>query len=334
MKNKMNKQLKYINELIEFLKNEKIVYIQPHNFPDHDAICSAFALQEFLKLHSISTKIVYDKFIQRKSLRRMIKDLSIEVFHHSELDIKSTEKIILVDGCKGNSNITDLPGDEIAVIDHHHVSSPDDVKFPLILNKYGACATIIGEFFKICSLTINEKTASALMIGISMDTALFSRRFSPNDLEIYRLCYEIADVNYVCSVLRNNTRKSDLKYFSHLIDNFYFYGPAAFCHFENGCDKNLLGVLADFTLSLDEIDFVVLSAENEDCVNFSLRSEVKKWDTSLIIQDVLKDIGYGGGHQDMSGGIINNPNDFNELSIRDKIINHLNITKKSKSSVE
>ena len=36
--------------LIELLKHHT-VYIQTHNFPDPDAIASAFALQEFLSRH-------------------------------------------------------------------------------------------------------------------------------------------------------------------------------------------------------------------------------------------------------------------------------------------
>ena len=44
------------NDLVELLKGHK-TYLQTHNFPDPDAIASAFGMQQFLKKHDIETTL-------------------------------------------------------------------------------------------------------------------------------------------------------------------------------------------------------------------------------------------------------------------------------------
>ena len=55
-----------------------------------------------------------------------------------------------------------------------------------------------------------------------------------------------------------------------------------------------------------------LCARNGGQINFSLRSEVEKWNAALIVQDILKGKGFGGGHRDMAGGIMRDPRLFSE----------------------
>ena len=63
-------------ELITLLKHHT-VYIQTHNFPDPDAISSAFALQEFLQYYGISSTLCYDGRIDRLSSRKMLDSFGI-----------------------------------------------------------------------------------------------------------------------------------------------------------------------------------------------------------------------------------------------------------------
>jgi len=78
---------------------------------------------------------------------------------------------------------------------------------------------------------------------------------------------------------------------------------------------DMLGILGDFFLALSEVDFVILLAKNTDKINFSLRNENANWNCSRIIQAALKGIGFGGGHSDMAGGIINDITLFDEKKI-------------------
>jgi len=306
---KITRYFSTINELIGFLKNENIVYIQPHNYPDHDAIASAFGLQHFLMHFGIQPKIVYDTIIQRESLLRLMDKLNIQAYRITDISMTSRDKVILVDGCKGNTNVTDLIGDEVGVIDHHLVAEPDDVEFSDIRMEYGACASIIASYYLDHQVEMPRDVASALLIGINMDTALLTRNVSEFDIRAYLHCYRIANVSYVNNVIRNYIRIDDLIYYQYLITNNKIHDRILFCYFPQGCNQNLLGILSDFALALDEIDLVVLCAKDQK-IHFSLRSEVLEWDVSLLIRNLLAGKGFGGGHADMAGGIIPDVNQF------------------------
>ena len=65
-------------ELITHI-NSKHVYIQTHNFPDPDAIASAFGLSVLLKSEGIDSSICYKGKIERFSTNGLIEKLKIEM---------------------------------------------------------------------------------------------------------------------------------------------------------------------------------------------------------------------------------------------------------------
>lgn len=303
-----------ITNLINDLKGENRVFIQSHNFPDHDAIASAYGLQMLLEKFSIKSHIIYKGDIQRESLVKMIKSLDIKVHHFSVFNLEEKDKIIIVDGCKGNNNVDNLIGEEIAVIDHHQVLKPDLVKH-VDIRHYGANATIIYSYYKELQIEISDKVATALIIGLNMDTALLTRGVSKADVEAFSELYINANVTLVNSILRNYIQTKDLSFYKYLINNILIKEKLAFCYFKEGCNQNLLGILGDFLLSLEEVDFVVLCAKNNNIINFSIRNENEKLSAAHIIQEALKDIGFGGGHSDMAGGVIKEISKFDENKI-------------------
>lgn len=304
--------VKQITDLINILKTRQNIFIQTHNFPDHDAVASAFGLQVFFSHFGITSYLTYDGQIQRDSLKTMISTLNIDIRENSTCDMKADDLIVIVDGCKGNKNVTDLIGDEVGVIDHHQVNKAEDVPFNDIRPSYGACSSIIYEYLSEHNVGIPQNVASALLIGINMDTALLTRGVSRNDITAYSNLYTLADVRLVNTILRNYIQHKDLQFYRQAIDAVKIRDGVAYCFFETGCNQNMLGILGDFFLALQEVDFVILAAKNDGKINFSLRNENEKWNCSQAIQLALKDIGYGGGHADMAGGIINDISLFNE----------------------
>ncbi len=291
-------------DLLETLKNEEYIYIQTHNFPDHDAVASAFALQYLLGELGVESRLIYEGDIQRDSLVQMIDELGIEIMHSGSHSMTEEDRIIIVDGCKGNKNVADLIGDEVGVIDHHQVEKPDDVPFADIRPGYGACSTIIFSYYRDFGVTIPRNAATAMMIGINMDTALLTRGVSRFDIEAYAEMYDLSDIRLQNSILRNYIQTKDLEFYRHAIDNVRIANEIAFCYFPEGCNQNLLGILGDFFLALEEVEFVILCANNGGNINFSLRSEKSDWNAARTIQNVLDGIGFGGGHGDLAGGMI------------------------------
>ncbi len=315
--------MKDIRELIKLIKNEKFVYIQTHNFPDHDSIASAFGLRYLLETQGIKSYLIYEGVVQRDSLQEMVNELNIPIKAAKEYPIKKEDKIIIVDGCKGNKNVTDLIGNEVAVIDHHETESPDDVIFSDIRSGSGACSSIIYSYFEQLKIEIPTSIATALMVGLEVDTSLMTRGVEKSDVIAYSGLYVLSNMKFVNSLLRNYIQVKDLQFYKMAIEKVKIKDKYAFCYFDNGCNQNLLGIIGDFFLSINEVDFVFLCADNNSVINFSLRSEMHNWNAAIIIQEVLKGIGFGGGHSDMAGGIIKDKHFFKEDEILLKLSNIL-----------
>lgn len=299
-----------LETLLLELKKEEYVFLQTHNYPDHDAVASAFAFQHLLKTKGIQSHLIYDGDMQRDSLNQMIHELGIDIKPYHEYAMTKEHKIIVIDGCKGNKNVTDLIGDELGVIDHHQVDTPEDVPFTDIRSGYGACSTIMYSYFAQYGIDVPQDVATALMIGINMDTALLTRGVSKEDIEAYANLYSVSDIRLQNSILRNYIQTKDLSFYRHAIDNVILSDGIAFCYFQNGCNQNLLAILGDFFLALEEVEFVILCAKNEYKINFSIRNEKPEWNAARIIQEALSGIGFGGGHADMAGGIVNDVDGF------------------------
>lgn len=122
------------------------VYIQTHNYPDQDALASAYGLQELLRYKGIESVICYQGEIDKANTISMTETLGLELYDVDDLPIASDDEIILVDGQKGNVNLEEQIGEEIACIDHHPMQDTDSYRF-YDIRKVGACATVIAEYF-------------------------------------------------------------------------------------------------------------------------------------------------------------------------------------------
>lgn len=317
--------LSIIKDLINNLKNEKNIYIQTHNFPDHDAIASAYGLQQLLEYFGIKAIIMYNGNIQRDSLNRMIEKLNIKAYNYTELELKDSNKNIVIDGCVKNNNVDSLIGEEICVIDHHEVNAPESIKYIDIRPYLGSCSTLIYTYFNELNITIPQNTASALLIGLNMDTALLTRGVSQFDIEAFADLYTKANISLVNTILRNYIQINDLTFYKYLLNNIIVKDNFAFCFFKDGCSQNLLGILGDFLIALKEIDFSVLCAKNNNIINISIRNENEQLNAAEIIQKALNGIGFGGGHSDMAGGIINDISKFDKDIIFNKFYEYIGV---------
>ena len=106
-----------LDELVSRIGSNNVV-IQTHNFPDPDAIASAFGLQYLLSTRKIPSDIVYFGKIDKFTFRLMADELHITTFPADEYESAEDDYVINVDGQRNSANFTDLTGHEIACIDH------------------------------------------------------------------------------------------------------------------------------------------------------------------------------------------------------------------------
>ena len=301
----MDTQRPDIKELINICKGHK-VYIQTHNIPDPDAIGAAFGLKQLLAEFDIDATICYDGSIDKLSSAKMLDILDIDMYADHEIadDMKTDDYIICVDTQKESGNVTDLLGDEIAAIDHHPTTSRNaDIEYRYKdIRLFGACCTIITEYYKDLKMTPSPKVATALLYGIRMDMLQFSRGVCGEDIAAFAFLHPLADNACLKKLEMNNIEFGDLKAYGAAIENIRVFDYLGIVHIPFSCPDAMIAIVADFILSLIEIDIAVVYCDRPDGYKFSVRSERENVDAGKLIADALDGIGTGGGHASMAGG--------------------------------
>ncbi|MCI9610514.1 MAG: DHH family phosphoesterase [Eubacterium sp.] len=290
-------------QLVELLRGHKN-YIQTHNYPDPDAVASAFGLQYFLKQHGVEATICYEGTVEKLSTRKMFEVFQIDVLEASQIqDMTEQDYIVAVDSQKYNANLTDLVGDEVACIDHHPTFIECSYQYGDI-RKAGACSTLIAQYFYQTRTPMDATVAAALAYGIKVDTADFIRGVTELDLDMFAYVYKQADVDKIKIMYHDVLELDDLKAYGAAIDNIYINDGVGFAWIPLDCPDALIAIISDFILSLNVVDISIVYAVRRDGIKFSVRSEHGDIDAGKMVANVLKDYGSGGGHREMAGGFI------------------------------
>lgn len=293
-----------IKELIDLCAGKK-VYVQTHNFPDPDAIASAFGLQKLLEKFDVQALICHEGQIDKLSAKKMLDLCGIKMLSRAEFEPEMTETdmIVLVDCQKNNGNTTDLIGDEVAAIDHHPTVVKIDYKY-FDLRICGACSSIITEYYRKLGITPDPLVATALLYGIKMDTLQFTRGIIPFDIQMFEYLFPFVDKNILSQLERNNMEFDDLRAYGTAIKNVSVFNKTGFTFIDFPCPDAMIAIISDFILSLVEIEVAVVAAERPNGLKFSIRSERDDVDAGKLAHDVLGRYGNGGGHAVMAGGFV------------------------------
>ncbi|MBD5093235.1 MAG: DHH family phosphoesterase [Subdoligranulum sp.] len=300
--------MKQWNDLVDLCKGYP-VYIQTHNFPDPDAIASAYGLQKLLEAYGIQSKLCYDGRIDKLSAAKMLDAFHLEMASYESLagQMQETDRIICVDTQKHGGNATDFIGDEVACIDHHPTFVPIDYRYQDI-RITGACATLIAEYYAKLGIEPDKDVATALLYGIKMDTLQFSRGVTELDIQMFAFLFPRIDSQKLSDLERNNMEFTDLKAYGAAIESIELYNKVGFSSIPFSCPDALIAIIADFILALIEVEVAVIYSFREDGIKFSVRSEDPNIHAGNLLHEALADIGSGGGHASMGGGLIDQGN--------------------------
>ncbi|MGN0436776.1 MAG: bifunctional oligoribonuclease/PAP phosphatase NrnA [Wujia sp.] len=292
-------------KLVELLSGNK-VFLQTHNFPDPDAIASAYGLQKFLEYHGVKSIICYVGSIDRFNTRKMMDNFGIEIYSYKEIesDMGAQDYIVNVDCQKPNANTTDLPGIEVACVDHHPVFQETDEYQYVDIRITGACSSIVAYYYYMTDTPISSEVATALAYGIKMDTDDLIRGTSALDMEMMNYLFGNADWSKLNQMYNSTIEFQDLKAYGAAIENIDIFEFIGFTYIPFECPNSLVAIISDFILSLDVVDVAIVYSINSDGIKFSVRSERKDIDAGKLIHDALSDIGSGGGHAAMAGGFV------------------------------
>lgn len=320
-------------KLLSILRGHRI-WIQTHNFPDPDAIASAYGLQYFLDYHGIPANICYKGNVDKISVAKMITNFDIDMRPIGGLDLRKDDYVILVDGQKYNANLTDIPGEEVAVIDHHKTVKPCEYLYKDV-RICGSCSTLITQYIKESNTPMTKKVASVLSYGLKMDTDSMNRGVTKLDIQMLEYLYDYTDRELVQSMYNNGIELKDLRAYGAAIENIQIYDCIGLARIPFDCQDALIAMVSDFILRLDAVTIAVIYAERNGGLKFSVRSEEPGVHAGDLTMHALEGIGDGGGHFTMAGGFMPaeyriEVNSVEDKALYERFVNAVDIVKEIK----
>jgi nanoRNase/pAp phosphatase (c-di-AMP/oligoRNAs hydrolase) len=299
-----------LDALVDILKDAPDeVFIQPHNVPDPDAIASSLGMYYLLSQRGIQKlAIVYDQEIEKANSLRMLEMFQVPMIHAAEAYTLGEEDwAVLIDAQKGNANITDLPTDEVAVIDHHEYMGNMGYRFEDVRPEVGSCSAIVAEYFFENNIELPKIVATALLYGIFMDTDNLTRGASDLDINMFYRLYRLSDIDLIVELKGNEISVKDLEFYAEAFKTVEIYDELGFLHLRSANDS-LLGAAGDIVVSVSGVNIVIAYAQKENGVKLSVRSTSDRVKANEFIRHLVADCGVGGGHDNMAGGFIPNEN--------------------------
>ncbi len=281
------------------------IVIKCHDNPDADAICSGYVLYRYFKSHKKSVRFIYSgNFkISKSNLVYLVKKLNIPIEFVSKLN-KRPELLIMTDCQYGEGNVKKFNADEIAVIDHHQVST-NLPKLNEVRSNIGSCCTVIWYLLKIENeeKIIDKKVSTALYYGLYSDTNAFSEIYHPLDRDMIDSLE--FDMNMIIRLKNMNLTLNEARIAGIAMQNLDYHKKHHYAILKSEpCDPNILGLIGDFIVAVDTINICIVYSILDFGIKYSIRSCVPDTRADELASFISMGIGSGGGHTDKAGGFL------------------------------
>lgn len=303
----------------------QIVVIQ--DFPDPDALSSAWAYQLIAQQYEIQCDIVYAGTLSHQENIALVKLTELPakrwgVNTLKERDLSTYQGCVLVDSQGTTSQLIPLVKQAkipiVVVIDHHSQQGDLEAEYIDVRPQIRATATILTQYIQAGLLNLNSsnkshvKCATALMHGVRSDTngllqaqeddllaaAYLSRYY---DCQLLNAVLQSARSRRVMDVIERSLKNRKLK------NNFSIAG-VGYLRYE---DRDAIPQAADFLVTEENVHTAVVYGivhdedEEIEVVIGSLRTSKLTLDPDEFLKEALGQDGQGrfyGGGRNMAGG--------------------------------
>ena len=291
-------------------------------YPDPDAIASAFAHQIICQQSAMEVDIIYSGTISHQQNRALVSLLRIELIPFSrDHDFSQYDGAIFVDNQGGTARelVKVLQKHKVPmlmVVDHHE---PQDILRPEVsdIRRIGATATMYTQYIRAGLLEMqsgNEdhvKLATALMHGILTDTSGFLLA-GPEDFQAAGFLCQYQDVEILEHVMSQERSKKTMEVISKslahrmLAESFSISGIG----YLKTDDRDAIPQAADFLVTEENVHTaivygIVTGQGKEDFLVGSLRTTKITLDPDDFLKDVFGKDSQGqffGGGKHTAGG--------------------------------
>jgi nanoRNase/pAp phosphatase (c-di-AMP/oligoRNAs hydrolase) len=298
------------SDLSHFLENNRErlspMLILTHDFPDPDALASAYALQFMAdRVYGIRSKIAYGAFIGRIENKEMVRLLKIPAYRFRPSDLKKYKNVALVDTQPAFDNNQYPPkGKPEIIIDQHLVGSVPEASFILIENEAGATSAILARELLDLGIEVPGRLATALVYGILSDTLDFYRATKHETVDTYLKLLPMSDVRMLAKIQKPLRPR---KFFTDLavgITKAQTIQKLIISHLGNVESPDLVSQTADFLLTCEGIQWAFCTGRHRENIHVSLRTSSAEGDAGAVLRSIFDHPRQGGGHGQIAGGKI------------------------------
>ncbi len=302
--------------LVSVLEAKRPVAVQTHDYPDIDAVASAWGLASLLRINGFSASCVYRGEFHSRCLNNLIEKLGLELAPAK--DLPPEVQIIVVDGSPGNGNVNLSGGKLVAVIDHHCKGGEVNAPFLDLRPDFASCATMIHGYWELAGTVVPRDVATALIAGIQSDTDFLSRRCSDEDFAAYATLYRSGDWELASSVVRTVLDLRELGLIVSALEKAVIRDGILFAFVQGPCAQEALAVLAELALRAEELSAAIVAEKDGGSVRVSVRSKSAAISAFVLVRAALDGLGNGGGHAHSAGGIVAAAADPGEAALRER----------------
>jgi nanoRNase/pAp phosphatase (c-di-AMP/oligoRNAs hydrolase) len=292
------------------------VSVLMHPNPDPDAMSSAMAVASLAASVGTEATLQYPGEIRHQENRAFQTVLELDFERVERAGDIVSDDVVLVDhnaprGFDGSSAV-----EPFAVVDHHPGNGTGDV-FTDVRTDYGACATILAEYFQSLDaetnpdngesdteMSISESLATGLLYGIQSDTNRLTKGCSQFEFDACAYLYPGVDQSVLDRIANPQVSADVLETKARAIYDREVRRSFAVCDVGDVPVVDSIPQAADELTSLEGVTAVVIFGEYEGTLHLSGRSRDDRVHMGEALRSVVEDIPMAdaGGHARMGGG--------------------------------
>jgi nanoRNase/pAp phosphatase (c-di-AMP/oligoRNAs hydrolase) len=290
----------YARRLLRFLRRRRgglsPLLILTHDFPDPDALASAFALQHVAQsAFQIQSRIVYGGELGRTENKMMVRLLRIPLRRMRKVWLKKHANIALVDTQPAFEN-NPFPAGRHAtmIIDQHGSHTPPQADLVLVDPDCGATCVIIAQALLLRREPIPPRVATALAYGILTDTLDLYRAKRADVVQTYLRVLEQADMRALARIQNPSRSRRFYATLGRGILQTAHLGPVE--------TPDLVSQVAEFLLACRGIAWCLVTGRYRGQLHASLRANSADAQAGEVLRDVFGNPRQAGGHGPIGGG--------------------------------
>ncbi|MDA8138069.1 MAG: DHH family phosphoesterase [Desulfobacteraceae bacterium] len=278
-----------------------------HNYPDPDAMASAWGLKILIESKIlVPCRVLAGGSILRAENLKFLELLEPPLELVETYAPTSDEALIFVDCQPGNGNhlLSNQSIKAAAVIDHH---PPAQAKprslFRDVRSGVASCSTLVTAYLLEQSIHPKAKLSTALFLGVSSDIAR-QPILTPIDQRAVRGLAKEIDFNLAIKIQNAPYPRTLYQRFHDALESTQLIGGTAVCLATKADSPAGMAGLADILIRCDEVHAVLLVARiGNDCF-ITVRGRSQDRHAGELAEALTRAMGSGGGHADRAAGKI------------------------------